>query len=680
MKSITTAFNRFTLDQKILALIVIEFVGFLAVTVVAVAQVKSVGSELQQLTYIHSPLMQSAEHIRSGIQELTTHTYRLILQRNTESVQSAILENNQRKLHERIAAMQALIETTGPLNSEQSGLYNILAHHRAGLTDTLKYLEYMVQSFNDVVSRQLLFLETDSVQSGAQMLETISPIEENLNTAQSALFSELSELQSSSKKHLVHTERVAIGFIILTFIVALLFFVAIVLLIVRMNISKPLQLLTDTINSFTAKQRVDESEIERELMLRHDELGRMSRSFNRLKHDLWQQGQELEDAREQAENANRGKSMFLAAASHDLRQPLNAMQMYIAALRTKVQEDSALQIVENIDAVSVSTARLLNTLLDVTQLEVGAIQPQLQNFSVEDVLNRVHRSFSPVAKQKDLKLHLIPSRATIRSDPVLLERILGNFLSNAVRYTDQGRVVMGCRRRGDQISIEVLDTGCGIPEDEAQEIFEDFHQLENSERDKSKGLGLGLAIARRLSVCLDHKIECDSAVGLGSRFAVVVDAAVASNITAKSADDSPTLGRSLDGLCVLLIEDDLDVLQATQQLLVTWGCRVYSGRDINEITRVIRDKDTPSPDIIVADYRLPGGANGTEVATRAQMISGRAVPVIIVTGDVEQTHIKDLADQGYRVLCKPVRPAKLRALISHLASTQTELSGTSTGP
>ena len=376
----------------------------------------------------------------------------------------------------------------------------------------------------------------------------------------------------------------------------------------------------------------------------------------------------MHDAKDEAEKANRAKSDFLAAASHDLRQPLHAMQMYIAALRQKADNPEAFKIIDNIDAVSVSTARLLSALLDVSQLEAGAIKPQYQDFAIQDLLRRVYRSFSPAARQKNLDFRLIPCSAAVNSDPVLLERILGNFMSNAVRYTQQGRVLIGCRRRGDFIPVEVWDTGCGIPESETLTIFEDFHQIDNMERDRSKGLGLGLGIAQRLTNCLGHEIECDSVIGLGSRFAVLVTLGKPQPHKESEALLLENKPWDLSGVCVLLIEDDKEVLMATQQLLISWGCKVYLGRHLDDVLRVIEEPNISLPDIIIADNRLPGDANGMEVSTRVQLVLGRAIPTVIVTGDVEENHIRDIAEQGYRVLTKPVQPAKLRSLISHLVN------------
>jgi signal transduction histidine kinase/CheY-like chemotaxis protein len=443
------------------------------------------------------------------------------------------------------------------------------------------------------------------------------------------------------------------------------------LIIVRHNISKPLQLLTDTINAFTSWHKVEETEFEKDLIGRHDELGRMSRSFNRLKHDLWMQGQDLKEAKDVAERASRAKSVFLASASHDLRQPLNAMQMYIAALQLKLQDEEALKIVKDINAVSVSTSRLLNALLDVSQLEAGAITPQVEEIPVQDVLRRVFRSFAPVAREKGLELRLVNSSAFVRSDPVLLERIIGNFTSNAIRYTEQGAVLIGCRRRGAYISIEVVDTGCGILQSQIVSVFEDFYQINNKERDRGKGLGLGLAIAKRLSVCLGHELECSSILGKGSRFAVLVEACEG-RVGQPENDALDMVMKGLTGTRILLIEDDIDVLKATRQLLESWGCMVYFGRNVDQVLSVTEGiKETP-PDMIVADSWLPGNANGVEVVNQVREMLGVDIPAVIVTGDMDEGYIREITEMGFPVLSKPVQPAKLRATISHMATARSQ--------
>ncbi len=674
MKKLSTTFNRLSLDQKVIALIVIEVVVFCVITWVAYIQVKTVGNEVRQTNYVITPLSDSTRTIQAKIDEMrlnvqiiSVNKFQTDIQQVNNSIYEAAFSSYQRSwenLTEEFKTFKVFIRKPDSQRTEQ---VNILALYTDNLLEKLSDLAAAVQNH-----RSALIQISKNVTAQPHARKTIDlghliQVDAILEDSLKALIKEFRAMRHAANKHSIYVERVAIGFIVLTSIAAFIFFITILLLIVRKNISKPLQLLTDTINAFTALHKVDESEFEKVIMQRGDELGRLSRSFNRLKYDLWSQGQDLHDAKDEAEKANRAKTDFLAAASHDLRQPLHAMQMYIAALRQKTDNPEAFKIIENIDAVSVSTARLLSALLDVSQLESGAIKPQFEDFAIQDILRRVYRSFSPTAKQKNLDFRLMPCSASVNSDPVLLERILGNFMSNAVRYTQNGRVLIGCRRRANHISIEVWDTGCGIAENETQSIFEDFHQIDNLERDRSKGLGLGLGIAQRLTTCLGHEIECDSVVGLGSRFAVLVAAGKLQPEIESEVMQLENRPWDLSNVCVLLIEDDKEVLQATQQLLITWGCKVYLGRHLDDVLRVIEEPNISIPNIIIADNRLPGDANGMEVSTRVQLVLGRAIPTVIVTGDVEESHIRNIADQGYRVLTKPVQPAKLRALISHLA-------------
>jgi signal transduction histidine kinase/CheY-like chemotaxis protein len=675
MNKLSTTLNRLSLDHKVITLIAIEVLVFCMITWVSYTQVKSVGNEIRQINYVTTPLSNSIRQVQIHIESLGLNVQ--IISINSVQVENQTTIN---AVHEVsfTSYQESLKKLTEQFETIKVLIHGSAIHHPDRLNILALYTDSLIEKLSDLVAAvqnhrtALRTLSTNRLSiphvTKIKEVDDLHLADEILKKNLAALVTEVDSMRKATNKHSIYVERIAIGFIVLTSIAAFMFSITILLLIVRKNISKPLQLLTDTINVFTALHKVDESEFEKVLMKRGDELGRLSRSFNRLKHDLWSQGQDLHDAKDEAEKANRAKTDFLAAASHDLRQPLHAMQMYIAALRQKSNNPEVSSIIENIDAVSVSTARLLSALLDVSQLESGAIKPQYEAFSIQDILRRVYRSFSPAAKQKNLDFRLIPCSASVNSDPVLLERILGNFMSNAVRYTQSGRVLIGCRRRSGKISVEVWDTGCGIPKNETHAIFEDFYQIDNLERDRSKGLGLGLGIAQRLTACLGHEIECDSIVDLGSRFAVLVE-----TVASKPQIESEVLQLEnrpwdLSGICVLLIEDDKEVLQATQQLLISWGCKVYLGRHLDDVLRVIEEPNITSPNIIIADNRLPGDANGMEVSTRVQLVLGCAIPTVIVTGDVEEKHIRNIAEQGYRVLTKPVQPAKLRALISHLTN------------
>jgi signal transduction histidine kinase/CheY-like chemotaxis protein len=471
------------------------------------------------------------------------------------------------------------------------------------------------------------------------------------------------ELSELLVRRLPYYKRIAVGYIVLVSIFSILLATTIVLLIFRNNISIPLRQLTDSINRYSPLHKVLLLEEDKHILNRQDELGRMGRSFLRLKKDLWEQGKGLKLAIKGAEEANKAKSVFLASASHDIRQPLNAMQMYIAVLKARVKDEEALQIVNNIDSVSLSTARLLNALLDVSELEAGLIIPRVIDFSVNDIFSSIFDSFQPVAEEKKLKLRIVPTKLWVKTDPALLERIVGNFVSNSIRYTEVGSVLIGCRRRGDKVLIEVLDTGVGIHENQISSIFKDFYQIQNKERDRSKGLGLGLALARRLAATLGHEITTKSNLGLGSCFSVLVSVGNENNIQGKVSIPGPL--QDLDGTKVLLIEDDDDVLKATTQLLESWGCCVWSGSGKDEVFRLL-DEASLIPQIIVADNRLPGEFSGVDIVSMLRVKLDSDIPSIIVTGDVERAHVESIRSQGFPVLLKPIRPAKFRAIIRRL--------------
>ena len=675
-------FNRLSLNQKILTLIFIEIVGFISLMLVSFAQIDTVSSETKKMSSITIPLIESVHSIDESVykQSLSVNELFITITQivNQDSDKATfyekylqLLESNliqeafslsSQKLKESIADTEAFIRK---VRNEEVGDKDIISVNQENLLIELYELRIVAQKYNQLVINKLfpeknLFILTLNFED----LNEITITEGLLMEQAEKVSKELENIINASNAEITYVERIAISYIVLTTIISLMFVVSMVLLIVRMNISKPLQVLTDSINRYTPLRRVTKLEDEQNILEREDELGRMGRSFNRLKEDLWEQGVGLQNAKEDADRANKAKSVFLASASHDLRQPLNAMQMYIAALKTKVNDEEALKIIEDINSVSASTARLLNALLDVSELEVGAIKPRYEEFPINNIFTSIFQSFSPLAKDKSLQFRIVPSSIFVKSDPDLLERILGNFMSNAIRYTESGSVMIGCRRRGNMVSIEVWDTGCGISDNQMSSIFEDFYQIENKERDRSKGLGLGLALAKRLSISLNHKIESKSRLGSGSCFSVLVEISKVS----KSEDklENITNVMSLSGVKVLLVEDDIDVLKSTKQLLESWGCFVSAGRDQDEIIDIIGSDGYLSPDIIVADNRLPGDASGIDVVKLVQKDLESLIPSVIVTGDVERSHVQSITDQGFPVLLKPIQPAKFRAILAHL--------------
>ena len=675
-------FNRLSLNQKILALLVVEVFGFIAVMLVAFSQISTVGNETKQMSSITIPLIESVNTIDENVykQSLSVKelfiTVSAIVNQDSEKTSfyekyNQLLENDtirtefliaNQKLRKSIADTETFIKI---VNSDEIGDIDIISSHQEKLLSELYELRKVNQIYYQLVVNNLFAEKNiDILSIHMNDLNEISSTENLLLAQAGKVNSELEAIIFASKSKITYVERIANSYIVITSLIALLFVISMVLVIVRMNISKPLQLLTDSINRYTPLQKVEEFEDEKVILAREDELGRMGRSFNRLKQDLWEQSEGLQNAKIDAERANKAKSLFLASASHDLRQPLNAMQMYIAALQSKVKDKEILRIIEDINSVSISTARLLNALLDVSELEVGAIKPRFESFSVNNMLISIFQSFLPLAKDKGLNFRVVPSSLYVRSDPALLERILGNFMSNAIRYTNKGSVLIGCRKRGDKVVIEVWDTGCGISDDQMSLIYEDFYQIENKERDRGKGLGLGLALAKRLSESLEHKIVSKSTFGSGSCFSVLVN--IGEKTVDENQDESFMNIMNLSGANILLVEDDMDVLKATKQLLESWGCKVKTARNKDEVMNLIKENPYDNPDIILADNRLPGDASGIDITYLIQEKLQASIPCVIMTGDVERNHVQSIIDKGFPVLLKPIQPAKFRAMLSHL--------------
>lgn len=668
-----------SVGQKVLSIIFLEIISYSIVTTIALSQINSVGNVVKQMSDLYLPLFNSSESIRHQIQDSRLNLKdiifvgdRVVYDKEAEEAYIASrgrYQEDHSNINEEIDWADKLITKAASQKNTQN---NLIREYSQNLLRQLSSLRQASRIHNVRAEKVFRHVEDGSFLMGMEMVSDVEASEKTLITELDALVNELSNLNDASVEYAGRVENTASGFTVLASIITICIVITIFYYVVKRNISDPLHALTDTINSISALHDIEDSKMEKELMSRGDELGMVSRSFNKLKHDLSAQDKNLRDAKEEAERANRAKSQFLAAASHDLRQPLHAMQMYITALQQKVKDRNLLKIVSDIDAVSISTGRLLNSILDVSQLEAGAVKPQIEDFPIQEVLHRVARGFRPMSYRKGITLHIVPSSALVRSDPILLEQIIGNFVANAIRYTETGRVLLGCRRRKGKLSIEVLDTGPGIPKHQHDAIFDDFHQLDNKERDRGKGLGLGLAIVRRLSICLDHQIEHSSEVNQGSRFAVIVGLG---NKPAK-AIQSRTYETSLldlNNTSVLLIEDDVMVLNATQQLLESWKCNVISAKSAQEANYLMFDPQN-IPDIIIADYRLPGSVNGVQVINNITAKLGYPVPAFIITGEAETSEVRKIADHGYRVLSKPVHPAKLRALISHLIVESKETS------
>jgi signal transduction histidine kinase len=397
----------------------------------------------------------------------------------------------------------------------------------------------------------------------------------------------------------------------------------------------------------------------------NDELEALAEEFNlmttRLRDSYTGLEQKVTERTQELAAANQAKTRFLAAASHDLRQPMHALGMFVAQLRGCVTEAKALALVDKVESAVTALQELLDALLDISRLDAGVVTPTSSEFVLQPLLTRLDRTFAPQAEGKGLRLRAVPSRLAVRSDPVLLERILINLLANAVRYTERGGVVIGCRRHGDKVRIEVWDSGGGIAPQHRQSIFQEFYQVGNPERDRRKGLGLGLAIATRLARLLGSRIDLASQPGKGSVFSIELPRGIASESAAPKV--SPVT--SLRGMRVLMVDDDALVRDAMASLLEQWGCEVWSAGQGAEAEAILKQAGE-IPDAIVCDYRLPDGETGIDVIHRLQAIAGTEVPAALVTGDTAPERLREANESGYALLHKPVQPAKLRLLLAHL--------------
>ncbi|OEY99221.1 MULTISPECIES: PAS-domain containing protein [Stenotrophomonas] len=384
-----------------------------------------------------------------------------------------------------------------------------------------------------------------------------------------------------------------------------------------------------------------------------------------LEHRVAERTRDLDEARREAERANRYKSRFVASAVHDLLQPLNAARMFVSVLRGKLSGD-ARELSEHVDAALAAQDSILNSLLDISRLESGTLQTHVHAFALSPLLETLAREFGIAAQSRDLQLDWVDTRAVVVSDEALLRRILQNFLSNALRYTPRGRVLIGCRRMGDQLRIEVHDQGPGIPESLQGEIFEEFRRLDDGV-DQERGAGLGLAIVERIGRLLGHRISLRSTLGQGSVFAVTValgDAAAipvpvpAPVAPVDAGDDSP-----LRQCRVWSIDDDPRVCAATRALLERWGCMVELADGPQAALEIASTFNVPQ--LLLLDVRM-GQWHGPDLYEQLCELWQARPPVILVTAERDDALKAHASENGWGFLPKPVRPPALRALMTQL--------------
>lgn len=371
---------------------------------------------------------------------------------------------------------------------------------------------------------------------------------------------------------------------------------------------------------------------------------------------------QLKSERDRVAAADRAKTRFLAAASHDLRQPVHALGLFnstLAALagRGNVNGADAANIAGKIRNVVANLSYLLNALLDVSRLDAQIVTPNRETISIGELQDNLRSEFAGLAESKGLRWRMVRCDLHTDSDPMMLRQIIANLIANAIRYTTSGGILFGCRLRGSTIEIQVYDTGLGIAENQHETVFEEFVQLHNPERDRDKGLGLGLSIVKRTAELLNHPIRLCSQPGKGSMFSIVVPLVVDQRQPKKPARSPLQTGGN-----IFIIDDESTVLDALTGLVDVWGYRAYAGRNADETYAAWLADKTAKPsqtDLVIVDYRLEGGMIGTQAARRLFDKIGYELPVIILTGDTSPERLREASASGYMLLHKPIDPAEL---------------------
>lgn len=379
----------------------------------------------------------------------------------------------------------------------------------------------------------------------------------------------------------------------------------------------------------------------------------------RLLEALERERQEAALARDRAEDASRAKSRFLAAASHDLRQPLHALSLYAAALNLRAPDGTTSEIAQQINKALASLSVLVDSLLDISKLDAQAVRPVPRRMSVKALIERIETDFRPIAREKGLEFRVASTESDVESDPVLLERVVRNLVDNAFKYTRSGSVTLAADHDENTVRITVRDTGPGIPESEREKIFEEFYQIGNPERDRAEGLGLGLAIVRRLSRLLGLRVKLKSEPGRGSVFSLRLQRAPTAAVQPPAAAAAGAVdGGELDGRHVLVLDDEPAVRVGMRELLELWGCRVAACSGYEEAKRLLDDYDL-DVDVIVADLRLRQHENGIETVRRLRQRIGE-VPALLVTGDTAPERLREAQASGLPLLHKPVSGENLK--------------------
>lgn len=401
-----------------------------------------------------------------------------------------------------------------------------------------------------------------------------------------------------------------------------------------------------------------------------EELERTNESLERRvaerTEELLHVNAELQRAKAEAEAANASKTRFLAAASHDILQPLNAARLYATSLVERDRNAGQPDLAENIDASLDAVEEILTALLEISRLDGGALKPEITAFRLDELMRQLQREFEPSAQERGLKLVFMPTGLAVRSDRRLLRRLLQNLVSNAIKYTPNGKVLVGCRRRGNQIALEVLDTGLGIPQSKQKTVFREFQRLDQGAR-VARGLGLGLSIVQRIARALDHGLTLDSAPGRGTRFSLLVPRAAPLPAMSTGAAPRQTPAGQLAGMRLLVIDNEPTILDGMKRLLEGWGCRVTIAPGLDEALPHVGSRN--EADVLIADYHLDHG-NGLTAISALRARARTPMPAILLTADRSPQVREAAAALDVHLLNKPLKPAALRALLAQWRATR----------
>ncbi|NOZ66013.1 MAG: hybrid sensor histidine kinase/response regulator [Alphaproteobacteria bacterium] len=367
--------------------------------------------------------------------------------------------------------------------------------------------------------------------------------------------------------------------------------------------------------------------------------------------------------KDKAISASEAKSSFLAATSHDLRQPLHAMGFFIESLEKLLTSPGQLHLLQKIEHTSNNLRGQLNDLLDISKIDAGIIKPHVIPLSLNDIFNSLQRTHAPMANEKNITFNILPVSWIIESDAHMIDRVLNNLVSNAIRYTDNGgKVLLGCRKKGDELRIEVHDTGIGIPSHLTDNIFTEYYQIDNPERDQNKGLGLGLSIVKGMCELLGYNIEVHSIIGKGTSFYLTVP--LSNRLPVLARDSTQQINMTMKTGNIILIDDESDTLDAMSHLIGNWGHMVLSFSAEGEALNYLNEHDF-MPDMIITDFRLRERRTGTQAITAINSYLNKDIPAIIITGDTARDRMLQAQESGHVLLHKPILPAKLKAVINH---------------